>query len=84
MSYEESISHFKWLKNLEKIRHTNGPNSASLLVENKKAVASSIGNSSKNHKVSNMWCHYCENNNYNTADCREIAKFIFEAKFVPK
>jgi hypothetical protein len=22
-----------------------------------------------------MWCHYCDNNNHNTADCRSIAKF---------
>jgi hypothetical protein len=35
-----------------------------------------------------MWCHYCDKNNHNTADCREIAKFkqqknnkaCFEAK----
>jgi hypothetical protein len=33
-----------------------------------------------------MWCHYCDKNNHNTADCREIAKFKqqnkahFEAK----
>jgi hypothetical protein len=26
MSYEESVSYFKRLENLEKIRHTNGPN----------------------------------------------------------
>jgi hypothetical protein len=26
MSYEESVSYFKYLENLEKIRHTNGPN----------------------------------------------------------
>jgi hypothetical protein len=33
-----------------------------------------------------MWCNYCDKNNHNTADCREIAKFkqhkkaCFEAK----
>jgi hypothetical protein len=33
-----------------------------------------------------MWCHYCDKNNHNTADCRAIAKFkqkkkaVFEAK----
>jgi hypothetical protein len=33
-----------------------------------------------------MWCHYCDKNNHNTADCRAIAKFkqqkkaCFEAK----
>jgi hypothetical protein len=37
-----------------------------------------------------MWCHYCDKNNHNTVDCREIAKFkqkeknkaSFEAKAV--
>jgi hypothetical protein len=37
-----------------------------------------------------MWCHYCDKNNHNTADCREIAKFkqqrkaFFEAKAGPR
>jgi hypothetical protein len=30
MSYEESVSYFKRLENLEKIRRTNGPNPSSL------------------------------------------------------
>jgi hypothetical protein len=36
-----------------------------------------------------MWCHYCDKNNHNTADCRALAKFIqqkkafFEAKAGP-
>jgi hypothetical protein len=38
-----------------------------------------------------MWCHYCDNNNHNTADCRAIAKLkqqkknkaCFEAKVGP-
>jgi hypothetical protein len=36
-----------------------------------------------------MWFHYCDKNNHNTADCREIAKFkqqkkaCFEAKAEP-
>jgi hypothetical protein len=34
-SYEESVSYFKRLENLEKIRHTNGPNPSSLPVDNK-------------------------------------------------
>jgi hypothetical protein len=77
MSYEESVSYFKHLENLKKIRRTNGPNPPSLPVDNKKSVTvtSSVGKSSKNHKGSNMWCHYCEKNNHNTADCRAIAKF---------
>jgi hypothetical protein len=35
MSYEESVSYFKRLENLEKIRRTNGPNPSSLPVDNK-------------------------------------------------
>jgi hypothetical protein len=35
MSYEESVSYFKSLENLEKIRRTNGPNPSSLPVDNK-------------------------------------------------
>jgi hypothetical protein len=33
MTYEESVSYFKRLDNLEKIRRINGPNPSSLLVE---------------------------------------------------
>jgi hypothetical protein len=33
--YEESVSYFKRLENLEKIRRTNGPNPSSLPVDNK-------------------------------------------------
>jgi hypothetical protein len=96
MTYEESVSYFKCLENLEnleKIRHTNGPNHSSLPVDNKKrvSVTGSVGKSSKNHKGSNMWCHYCDQNNHNTADCRAIVKFNqqknnidhFEAKSGP-
>jgi hypothetical protein len=52
MSYEESVSYFKRLKNLEKITCTNGPNPSSLPVDNKKTVSvtSSVGKSSKNYK----------------------------------
>jgi hypothetical protein len=35
MTYEESVSYFKHLENLGKIRRTNGPNSSSLPVDNK-------------------------------------------------
>jgi hypothetical protein len=55
MSYEESVSCFKRLENLEKIRRTNGPNPSSLSVDSKKPVTSSVGKS-KNHKGSNKWC----------------------------
>jgi hypothetical protein len=90
MTYEESVSNFKCLENLEKIRRTNGPNPSSLPVDNKKSVTSSLGKSSKHHKGSNMWCHYCDKNNHNTADCRAISKFkqqkkaSFEAKAGPR
>jgi hypothetical protein len=91
MSYEESVSYFKRLENLEKIRGTNGPNHSSLPVDNKKtaSVTSSVGKPSKNHKGSNMWCHYCDKNKHNMADCRVISKFKqqkkahFEAKAGP-
>jgi hypothetical protein len=89
MTYEESVSIFKHLENLEKIKRTNGPNPSSLPVDYKKSVTSSVVKSSKNHKGSNMWCHYCDKNNHNTADCRAIAKFKqqkkahFEAKAGP-
>jgi hypothetical protein len=91
MTYEESVSYFKRLEYLEKIRHTNGPNPSSLPVdnENKVSVTSRVSKSSKNHKGSNMWCHYCDKNNHNRADYRAIAKFkqqrkaCFEAKDGP-
>jgi hypothetical protein len=34
MSYEESVSYFKFLGNLEKIKRTNGPSLATLSVDN--------------------------------------------------
>jgi hypothetical protein len=81
------------LENLDKIRCTNGPNSSSLPVDNKRrvSVTNSVGKSSKNHKGSNMWCNYCDKSNQNTADCRIIGKFkqqknhkaCFEAKAGP-
>jgi hypothetical protein len=80
MTYEESVSHFKRLENLEKIRRTFGPNPSSLPVDNKKCVTGSVGKSSKNHKGSIMWCYYCEKNNHNKADCRAIAKFKQQKK----
>jgi hypothetical protein len=93
-SYEKSVSYFKGLENSEKIRHTNGPNPSSLPSDNKKIVSitSIICKASKNHKDSNMWCHYCDKNIHNMADCRAIAKFkqqkknkaCFEAKAGPE
>jgi hypothetical protein len=90
MSYEEPVSYFNFLENLKKIKRSNGPNPYSLPVDNKKPVTSIVVKSSKNHKGSNMWCHYCDKNNHNTADYRVIAKFkqqkkaCFEAKAGPR
>jgi hypothetical protein len=82
MSYEESVSYFKRLENLEKIKRNNGPNPSSLTVDNKKVnyVTSSVGKSPKNFKRANMRCHFCDKNNHNTADCRSIAKFKQQKK----
>jgi hypothetical protein len=80
ISYKESVSYFKCLENLEKIRRTSGPNPSSLPVDNKKSVTSSVGKPSKNHKGSNVWCQYCDKNNHNMADCRAIAKFKQQKK----
>jgi hypothetical protein len=78
MSYEESVSYFKRLENLEKISRSNGPSSATLPqidIKKRISVTNSVGKSSKNPKVSNMWYHYCDKNNHNTADCRAVSKF---------
>jgi hypothetical protein len=82
MSYEESVSYVKRLENLEKIRHTNSPNPSSLTVDNKKTVSITtiIGKTSKNQKGSNIWCHYCDKNNLNTADCGAIPDFKQQKK----
>jgi hypothetical protein len=50
MSYEKSVSSFKHLENLTKIRRTNGPGKTTLSLENKKSVTSIVDKSSKNHK----------------------------------
>jgi hypothetical protein len=50
LSCGESISWFKRLENLEKIKRTNGPGPANLTVDNKKCVTSSVGKFSKNPK----------------------------------
>jgi hypothetical protein len=82
MSFEETVSSFKHLENLEKIKRTNSPNPSSLPVDNKQifSVTSSASKYSENHKGSNMWCQYCDKNNHNTADCRAIAKFKQQKK----
>jgi hypothetical protein len=80
ISYEESVSYFKRLDNFEKIRRTNDP-APTLPVDNKKHVASSVG---KARKSSNQWCHYCDKNNHNTADCLAIAKAKQQKRFILK
>ena len=58
---------------MEKIRRSNGP--APLPVDNKKTVISStVGVAVGRKKSAKMWCHYCEKNIHNTANCRAIAK----------
>jgi hypothetical protein len=39
MSCDESVSYFKRLENLKKMRRTNGPNPSSIPVDNKTAVS---------------------------------------------
>jgi hypothetical protein len=73
MTYEESVSYFMRLENLEKIKRTNGV-APTLPVDNKRKVASSSIGVAIGKKNSKMWCHYCDKNNHNTADCRAIAK----------
>jgi hypothetical protein len=76
MSYEESVSYFKRLKKLEKIRRTNRLNASLLPIDIKKRVSVTSGErkSSENLKGSSLWCWYCDNNTHNTADCKVIAK----------
>ena len=80
MSYEESVSYFMHLENLEKIQRTNGP-APTLPVDNKEHVTSSLG---KSRKFSNQWCHYCDKESHNTADCRIIAKDKQQKKLILK
>jgi hypothetical protein len=48
-------------------RHGGGQHNKKHLISGSVGVA--VGK-----KKYNMWCHYCDNNNHNTADCRAIAK----------
>ena len=59
MSYEESVSYFKRLENLEKLKQTNGMAPA-LPVDNKKNITSSSVGAAVGKKKSKMWCHYCD------------------------
>jgi hypothetical protein len=62
ISHEKSVSYFKCLENLEKIRCTNSPGPATLPVHEKKRVTANniLAQSFKNPKASSMWCHDCE------------------------
>jgi hypothetical protein len=74
MDYELAISYFIRLENLDKLRRMNGP-APTVAVENNTSFTSSVGNSNARKKQkTKMWCYYCDKNNHNTADCREIAK----------
>jgi hypothetical protein len=59
-----------------------------LHVNNKKSFTSNIG-VGKSNKSSKQWCHFCNKNNHNMADCREITKdkqqnkALYEDKAVP-
>jgi hypothetical protein len=74
------------LENLEKISLTDGPSPATLPVDDKKSVTSSVGKSTKYLNDSNTWCHYYDINNNSMADYRAIVNFkqqkkaSFEAK----
>jgi hypothetical protein len=63
------------LENLEKIRWINIPGPDTLLiyiVSLCKSITDSVGKSYKNPKSSNVCSHYCDKNNHNMADFREI------------
>jgi hypothetical protein len=82
--YEESVSYFKRLENLGKIRRGNGL--TTLALDNEKSVTSSVVKSTEILPK----CH-CDKNYYNMADYRTVAKFkqqktsntCFEAKSSP-
>jgi hypothetical protein len=65
---------------LENIRTTNGPTSLPTDDKNIVSVYISVGKYSTNADSSNLWCHYCEENNHSTHDCRAISKFKNQKK----
>jgi hypothetical protein len=76
-SHVESVSYFKRLEELEKIRRNNSPGPDTLPIDNKErfSVAFIVGKFSKNLKATNKWCHYCGKKKHNKAYCRAIVKF---------
>ena len=69
MDYEAAISYFIRLENLDKIRRMNGP-APTVAVDNNTSITSRVGvGSVRKKQKTNMWCHYCDKNNHNTAEC---------------
>ena len=89
MDFKAAISYFIRLENLDKIRRMNGP-APTVAVDNNTSITSreGVGPARKKQKT-NVRCHYCDKNNHNTAECREIAKAKqhkkaqYESKAVP-
>jgi hypothetical protein len=74
MAYNSAISYFICLGNLGKSCRANGP-APSVAVAKNTSLTSSVGISNVRKKQNTkMWCHYCDKNNHNTAECPEIAK----------
>jgi hypothetical protein len=78
------------LENLDKIKRTNG-HGPTVAVDNNFPVTSRVGIAvGKKKQKTQMWCHYCDKSNHNTADCKAIMrakqheKAQFEAKAVPE
>jgi hypothetical protein len=82
MSYEESVSYFKRLENLEKNRRTNGLGPAILFFwcKDPNSVTDGKVKSSENTKPCSMRCQFCEKYNNNTAHCRTITTFKHQKK----
>ena len=74
MDYKAAISYFIRLENLDKIRRMNGTSPA-VAVDNNTSITSRVGvGTVRKKQKTKMWCHYCDKNNHNTTECREIAK----------
>jgi hypothetical protein len=70
------VYYFKRSENLENIRYTNGQSLVTLpvYIEKRVSVSISVCKSSKDPKSSKIWCHYCNKNKQNAADCRTIVE----------
>jgi hypothetical protein len=82
-SHEELL---QALRELEKIRHKDSPETIPVDYKKRVSVISSVGKPFETTKSSKMLYHYCEQSNHNTADSRAFSKFKqhkknnFEAK----